>query len=185
MTNVPPEKLAAEDIGPGYSLRRQIEMLFKHFKTHDQIEDMPSGKRVVVDALLYAAFLTMLVSRRLLALLRRQLAAMADRIPERRWAAVFVSVAHEILAAAIRPLSSVRLLLRHVDKVLLHEAVDPNAARHGPLASAICARTVFTTWPPRHEARARSRGWTSQGDHAWTPIGSLTVTKRPGSSLSS
>lgn len=96
---------------------------------------MPSSKRVVVEALLYAAFLTMIVSRRLLALVRRRLAAMADRIPEQRWAAVFVSVAHELLAAAIRPLRAVRLLLRHVDKVLLHEAVDPNAARHGLLAS--------------------------------------------------
>jgi hypothetical protein len=96
---------------------------------------MPSSKRVVVEVLLYAAFLTMVVSRRLLALVRRRLAATADRIPEQRWAAVFVSVAHELLAAAIRPLRAVRLLLRHVDKVLLHEAVDPNATRHGPLVS--------------------------------------------------
>ena len=60
---------------------------------------------------------------------------MADRIPEQRWAAVFVSVAHELLAAATRPPSQVRLLLQRLERVLLHEAVDPNATRRGLLAS--------------------------------------------------
>jgi putative transposase len=135
VTNVPSEKLAAEDIGAVYSLRWQIELLFKELKTHYRIEDMPSSKRVVVEVLLYAAFLTMVVSRRLLALVRRRLAVMADRIPEQRWAAVFVSVAHELLAAATHPHAAVRLLLHRLERVLLHEAVDPNAARHGLLTS--------------------------------------------------
>jgi putative transposase len=135
VTNVPTEKLAAEDIGATYSLRWQIELLFKELKTHYRIEDMPSSKRVVVEILLYAAFLTMIVSRRLLALVRQRLASMADRIPEQRWAAVFVSVAHELLTTATHPLGPVRLLLRRLERVLLHEAVDPNAARHGLLAS--------------------------------------------------
>jgi len=96
---------------------------------------MPSSKRVVVEVLLYAALLTLVVSRRLLALVRRRLRAMADRTPEQRWGAVFVSVAHELLSVATRPLAATRPLLRRLDKVLLHEAVDPNAARHGLLAS--------------------------------------------------
>ena len=96
---------------------------------------MPSSKRAVVEVLLYAAFLTMVVSRSLLALVRRRLRAMADRIPAQRWAAVFVSVAHELLAAATQPLAAVRLLLRNLERLLLHEAVDPNAARHGLLLS--------------------------------------------------
>ena len=96
---------------------------------------MPSSKSVVVEVLLYAALLTMVVSRRLLALVRRRLTALADRIPEQRWAALFVSVAHELLTAATRPLRTVRPLLHRIERVLLHESVDPNAARHGLLAS--------------------------------------------------
>ncbi len=96
---------------------------------------MPSAKRVVVETLLYAAFLTMVVSRRLLALVRRRLAALADRIPEQRWAAVFTAVAHDLLAAVLRPPRAVGQLLREVQRVLLHEAVDPNAARHGLLVA--------------------------------------------------
>jgi IS4 transposase len=43
VTNVPTEKLPAEDIGATYSLRWQIELLFKTLKTHYRIEDMPSS----------------------------------------------------------------------------------------------------------------------------------------------
>lgn len=96
---------------------------------------MPSSKRVVVETLLYTAFLTMVVSRRLLALVRRRLAALADRIPEQRWAAVLAVVAHDLLAAVLHPPRVVKQLLRDVQRVLLHEAVDPNAARHGLLVS--------------------------------------------------
>jgi hypothetical protein len=135
VTNVPAEKLAAEDIGVVYSLRWQVELLFKELKSRYPLEDMPSSKTVIVEALLYTAFLTMVVSRRLLALVRRRLAAMADRIPEQRWAAIFASVTLELLAAAVRPLRDVRILLRELDRFLLHEAIDPNAGRHGLLVS--------------------------------------------------
>jgi putative transposase len=135
VTNVPTEKLAAEDVGIVYSLRWQVELLFKELKSHYRIEDMPSSKRVVVEVLLYAALLTMVISRRLLALVRQRLAAMADRLPEQRWAAVFVSVAHDLLTVATRPLSEVRPLLCRLERVLLHEAVDPNAARQGLLTA--------------------------------------------------
>jgi hypothetical protein len=104
-------------------------------KSSYRIEDMPSSKRGVLEVPLYAALLTLVVSRRLLALVRRRLRAMADRIPEQRWAAVFVSVAHELLAAATHSPRAVRLLLQFLERVLLHEEVDPNAARRGLLAS--------------------------------------------------
>jgi hypothetical protein len=113
---------------------------------------------VVVEALLYAAFLTMVVSRRLLALVGRRLAAMADRIPEQRWAAAFVSVEHGLMTAATHPLGAVRLLLHRLERVPLHEAVDPNAARHGLHSRSNTALTVFTPWPARHETLAGSRG---------------------------
>jgi IS4 transposase len=135
VTNVPADKLAAEDIGAVYSLRWQIELLFKELKTHYRVDDMPSSKPVVVETLLYAALLTMVVSRRLLALMRRRLGQMADRIPVQRWAAVFVSVAHDLLTVATHPLRDVRLLLLRIQRLLLHEAVDPNRERHGLLLS--------------------------------------------------
>jgi hypothetical protein len=44
-------------------------------------------------------------------------------------------VVHELLTVATHPLGAVRPLLQRLDRVLLHEGVDPNVARHGLLAS--------------------------------------------------
>ncbi len=78
----------------------------------------------------------MVVSRRLLALVRRRLAAMADRIREQPEEAVFVSVARGLLDSAVRPFRAMSLTLQRPERVLLHESVDPNAARHGLPTSA-------------------------------------------------
>ena len=158
VTNVPPDGLPAEDINTMYSLRWQIDMLFKELKSDYWDEDMPSGKRVVVETLLYAAFLRMVVSRRLLALLRHRLSAMADRISAPRWAAVLLVVAHDLLATVLRPPRNVKTLRAKVQRGLLHENVDPNAVRHA-LLIAVEMRThrhhpaVATARIPRRSNR--------------------------------
>jgi hypothetical protein len=77
----------------------------------------------------------MVVSRRLLALVRRRLASMSNRIPEQRGAAVFVAVAKDLLTVAMHPLREVKALLHRIDRMILHEAVDPNDSRRGLLVS--------------------------------------------------
>lgn len=129
------EKLAAEDIRATYALRWQIELLFKELKHNYRIDQMPSSKRHVVEALLYAAILTLIVSRRLLALVRRALPDLADRIPVQRWAALLESISTELLLIVTRPPRELKRLLQRVSATLLHEAVDPNANRPGLLAA--------------------------------------------------
>ena len=96
-------------------------------KTYYRFEEAPSAKRVLVVTLLYAAFPTMMVSRRLLALVRRRLATLADRIQAQRRAAVLL-VARDVLAAVLRPPRTVKVSLAKVQRVLLHGAVAPDAA---------------------------------------------------------
>jgi IS4 transposase len=134
ITNVPVEKLAAEDIRATYALRWQIELLFKELKHHYRIDQMPSRNRHVVEALLYAAILTLVVSRRLLALVRAALAVAAERVPVQRWAALLEALSGELLQIATRPPRELATLLRRVSATLLHEAIDPNAHRPGLLA---------------------------------------------------
>ncbi|MBI5511549.1 MAG: IS4 family transposase [Deltaproteobacteria bacterium] len=129
VTNIPPEKLAAEDVSATYALRWQIELLFKELKRHYRLEDMPSAKRAVVEALLYAAILTLIVSRRLEALVRESLGALGERVPHQRWAAVLESVAQDLLVIIVRPPRETAQLLTRVARTLLHEAVDPNRRR--------------------------------------------------------
>jgi IS4 transposase len=135
VTNIPPEKLAAEDVSATYALRWQIELLFKELKRHYRLEDMPSAKRPVVEALLYAAILTLIVSRKLQALVRESLGALGERLPSQRWAAVLESVAQELLVIMVRPPRETAPLLARVTRTLLHEAVDPNRARPSLLAA--------------------------------------------------
>jgi len=143
VTNVPVEKLAAEDVSAVYAARWEIEMLFKELKGRYRLEDMPSRKREVVEALLYAAVLTLVVSRRLLDAVRRKLRDLAHRLPERRWAAVFVAVAQELLKLVTRPPREVRDIASEVCAVMLHEAIDPNVDRPNLLRAVETRRHAY------------------------------------------
>jgi hypothetical protein len=101
---------------------------------------MPSRKRDIVEALLYASILTLIVSRRLLALVRKALAGLADRIPAQRWAALLGSASTELLLIVTRPPRELKALLQRLNATFLHEAVDPNVRRPG-LLSAVETRT--------------------------------------------
>lgn len=140
VTNVPVDKLAAEDIRATYALRWQVELLFKELKRHYRIDQMPSRKREIVEALLYASILTLIVSRRLLALVRKALASLADRLPTQRWAALLESASTELLLIVTRPPRELKTLLQRVNATFLHEAVDPNVVRPG-LLKAVETRT--------------------------------------------
>lgn len=133
ITNLGVERLTAEGVGIIYSLRWQVELLFKELKTYYRLEDLPSGKKVVVEALLYAAILTLVVSRRLLAVIRKHARVPVDRLPAQRWAALFVSAAHDLLTIILGRGRFVRGLLCHTARLLLHEAVDPNRRRRSLL----------------------------------------------------
>jgi hypothetical protein len=126
LTNVPPEKLGAEDIAATYASRWTIELVFRELKRHYRLDQMPSAKRHVVEALQYGALLTLVVSRELLAALRQRLNHPAHRLPEERWAALF---AQQMLWLLLSPRSLPRPLAQGLARVLTQEAVDPNRAR--------------------------------------------------------
>src|SRR5271157_820704 len=73
MTNIEPERLPPQDVQTTYALRWQIELLFKELKRHYHLEEMPSAKSEIVEALLHAAIVTLVVSRALLEAVRKQL----------------------------------------------------------------------------------------------------------------
>lgn len=129
LTNIPPEKLSAEDIAQIYAARWVIELFFRELKRRYRIDDMPSAKRHIVEALVWAALITFVVSRELLAALRRKLGRLGDRVPEERWAGLFAEVAGDLLRLVLAATSVAALLAGALEATLLHEAVDPNAGR--------------------------------------------------------
>jgi len=133
MTNVPVEKLAAEDIRAVYALRWEIELLWKELKLYYRIEDMPSRKQHVVECLLFVALLTLVVSRKLQALIRKALGEKARRVTNHRWAALFTSLAADLLLIVLRPVRELTAIVRRVVATFLHEATDPNVKRRSLL----------------------------------------------------
>lgn len=129
LTNIPPRRLSPEEIGQIYAARWVVELFFRELKVRYRIDDIPSRKRVVVEALIYAALLTFVVSRLLLDALRRKLGALGARVPDERWAVLLAEVAEVILKILIRRTADTKTLARDVERFLLREAIDPNAGR--------------------------------------------------------
>jgi IS4 transposase len=129
LTNIPPSRLTPEEIAQIYAARWIIELFFRELKVRYRIDDVPSRKRVVVEALIYAALITFAVSRLLLATLRKKLGELAARVPDERWAVLMAEVAEDILRIVARRTADTQALARRVERFLFHEAVDPNANR--------------------------------------------------------
>lgn len=134
VTNIPPERLTAEQVARVYAGRWQIELLFKEMKSHYRLEDLPSRKPHIVEALLYATLVTLVVSRRLLRAVRQALRGRPDAVPEGRWAAIFATVSSAVLDLLLAPARLARDLARWTEAMVLHEAVDPNRSRRSLLA---------------------------------------------------
>ena len=136
VTNVPEETLSAEEVGKVYGARWLIELAFRELKSHYAMESMPSSKSHIVEALLYAAFLTMVVSRRWLRILRKKMGALAGRCRTERWAAIFRMVAADLLAILVRPSREAAEIVRRMMPMIREEIVDPNARRVDLMARA-------------------------------------------------
>jgi hypothetical protein len=128
ITNVSPDVLSPEDIARLYSARWEVELIFKELKNFFRMDQIPSRKEHVVEALLYSAILSLIVSRSLLKGLQRKLRLAAERCPARRWAAVLFGVAKQILGLLISP--NVHLSdWKRLECYLHHELLDPNVRR--------------------------------------------------------
>ncbi len=125
LTNVPPERLAAEEVTQTYALRWQVELLFKSMSTHGHLRHLPSAKRAVVECLIWASVLATLASQALYRLVRRHVES-ARHIPLLRWASLFSRHAATLLHLIVRPNRSCASELLDL---LIHEAPDPNRNR--------------------------------------------------------
>lgn len=129
ITNLPPELVPAEDLGALYAARWSIELLFREMKSCYRLDAIPSRKRHVVEAFLYAAVLTVLASHALLHALRRWADLGDRRTPLERWARLFVCASPDLLAVVLDPLTMARYRERRLLPFLAQEAPDPNRKR--------------------------------------------------------
>jgi putative transposase len=125
-TNIPPERLASEDIRYTYALRWQVEILFKTMKQHGHLDHLPSRKKAVVDCLIWASVLSLIASQ---ALFRRVRQAIPREryVPLLRWSSLFSRVAEDLLWIVLS--KSGRTSDAELLELLLREAPDPNRQR--------------------------------------------------------
>lgn len=128
ITNLPLE-IKAEEIGKLYSARWMIELLFRELKSCYKLESIPSRKKHVVEAFLYASLLTLLASHALLLAVRRWGALGERRTPLERWARLFVSASPDLLALVLDSVAMARTRERPLLQFFLAEAPDPNRKR--------------------------------------------------------
>jgi hypothetical protein len=126
---------APKDIARVYAARREVELLFKELKNNYRIDQLPSEKEHIVEALVYAGILTLIVSRTLLLALRKAAGIPASRSPQRRWANVFQSVARQLLSLLLRK-DTAWGDWKEIEAFLLHELIDPNVNRERNLEIA-------------------------------------------------
>ena len=88
MTNLTRKEFFPADLAQIYRCRWEVELLFRELKTQYNLDEFDTSDEHVVKILLYAALLSLLVSRDLLDLVTEQ----ADDelvFPTERWAATF------------------------------------------------------------------------------------------------
>ena len=96
ITNLPREEFLPADLATLYRCRWEVELLFRELKTQYELDEFSTSNPAVVEILLYAALLSLLVSRDLLDLITEE----ADNeivFPPECWAATFRSHAQLIL----------------------------------------------------------------------------------------
>jgi hypothetical protein len=147
ITNIGVEALQPADIARVYAVRWEVELLFKELKSHYRLDQIPSRKRDVVEAMLYAALLSLAASRALLHALRSAVRP-GFLLPARRWSVLLNQHAYDLLAVVVAGRDDPALL-----DLLLHEAPDPNRRRLHLLQSV--ERGTHAYRAPKNSASSR------------------------------
>lgn len=128
VTNLPTTMMRAEHFTAVYAARWEVELLFREIKGAYRIEQMPSANKSITEVLIYAALLTLLLSRRLLNALNARWRLPRQRIPFDRWAVLFGAIAHDLLDAILHRRGRA-WRLQCTERFLRAEATDPNRKR--------------------------------------------------------
>jgi IS4 transposase len=125
LTNMTPEMMSAEHVGAIYAARWEVELFFRELKHTFRLEQMPTRKRFVSESLIYAAVLSLLLSRRL----RERLLPSKAKFAVERWARLFAAFALDLLNVSLGSLKSCSAEAQRLRALLRREAPDPNRKR--------------------------------------------------------
>lgn len=133
LTNVPVNRLSAEDVAELYRCRWAIELLFKEAKGSFHLDRVATGNRYAAESLIWTSWLALLVSRRgHNVLLEHVPPEERFRYPALRWSRVFRDECREFLPPLLQRLKKSKVTTDPIDEMVGRldvRARDPNITR--------------------------------------------------------
>jgi len=129
ITNISSEVLEVEEVARLYGARWEIEVLFKELKSKYALDVVPTANPQVIEAFIWIAVLTLLVSRKIYSIIRRlNPDAKMVRFTHLRWGTIFSEKSGFQLMAILRFLNLEDSFDTHI-KIYSSEALDPHVNR--------------------------------------------------------
>jgi IS4 transposase len=129
ITNLSTDLLQAEEVARLYGARWEVEILFKELKSKYALDVVPTSNPQVIEAFIWIAILTLLISRRIYTIIRRlNPGEKVVRFTQMRWATVFSEKANYILTDVLKYLGLDASFITSLE-ISLSEALDPHVNR--------------------------------------------------------
>lgn len=128
LTNIPADVLSAEDIAALYSARWNVELVFKELKSRYALDVVDTTNPQIVEAFIWTAILTLIVSRRIYNLVRGASTKDMVRYTQLRWSKIFAENA-DVQLTLILAYYGIERTFETVMNVYLSQALDPHVNR--------------------------------------------------------
>ena len=130
ITNISSDTLPAEDIAKLYGARWDIELIFKELKSRYALDVINTSNPHIVEACIWIAILTLLVSRRIYSVVRRlNPKKKMARYTQLRWSTIFAENASDQLTAILQ-YCGIKRTFETVMDVYQSQALDPHVNRY-------------------------------------------------------
>jgi putative transposase len=131
LTNISCDVLDAEEIASLYGARWEVELIFKELKSRYALDMIKTTNAMIVEALIWVAILTLLISRLIYTLVwgwAKEKGRDMVRFTHLRWSVIFSEHASDHLSALLRYLD-INMDLMDFYTMYDHQAFDPHANR--------------------------------------------------------
>ena len=130
LTNIPSDVLEPEDIAKLYGARWDIELIFKELKSRYAMDVINTKNPDIIEAYIWIAILTLLVSRRIYSIVRSLNAGKKMvRYTQLRWSTIFAENASDQLKLILR-YWGIEISLEMIIDVYSSHALDPHVDRY-------------------------------------------------------
>src|SRR5664279_5896238 len=127
ITNIQKDVLNAKDIAKLYGARWDIELLFKELKSKYALDVLETKNVQAIEALIWTAILTLIVSRRIYNLVRNSSSNPEKmvRYTQLRWSTIFAENASDLLTVILKD-CGIERTFETVMSVYDSQALDPH-----------------------------------------------------------